>query len=71
MAVKKWFSAVTTRNSRDTIENGLAPARKINGRWYCYQRPLRLILEVLGLKGHSFRSLASGSLAAPKGRQFA
>lgn len=44
---------------------------KINGRWYRYQRPLRLILEVLGLKDHSFRFLASGSLAAPKGRQFA
>jgi hypothetical protein len=25
-------------------------AHKINGRWYCYQRPLRLILEVLDPK---------------------
>jgi hypothetical protein len=53
---------------RNSLWNGRL---KINGRWYRYQRPLRLILEVLGLKGHSFRFPASGSPAAPKDRRFA
>jgi hypothetical protein len=44
---------------------------KINGRWYCYQRPLRLMLEVLCHKGNSFRFLASGSPIAPKDQRLA
>jgi hypothetical protein len=38
----------------------------INGRWYCYQRPLRLMVEVLCHKGNSFRYPASGPLFFPK-----
>jgi hypothetical protein len=44
-------------------------SRKINGRWHCYQRPLRLILEVLCHEGNSFRFPASGSLFLPKDHQ--
>lgn len=44
---------------------------KTNGRWYRYQRPLRLNLEVLGLEGHSFLLPASGSPAVLSDRRFA
>jgi hypothetical protein len=43
---------------------------KINGRWYRYQRPLRLTLEVLGPKAilSAFRRPAP---RRPEGRRFA
>jgi hypothetical protein len=42
-----------------------------NGRWYRYQRPLRLIQDVLCHKGNSFLFPASGSPTVPKDRRFA
>jgi hypothetical protein len=39
---------------------------KINGRWYCYQRPLRLIFGSPLPEGNSFRFPASGLPIVPK-----
>jgi hypothetical protein len=37
-------------DQKQVIAAVMAMPKKINGRWYCYQRPLRLILEVLDPK---------------------
>jgi hypothetical protein len=42
----------------------------INGRWYCYQRPLRLIFGSPLPEGNSFRFRASGSATIPKECRF-
>jgi hypothetical protein len=54
----------------DSIQRNFAinaSPKKVRGRWYCYQRPLRLRLEVLCHKGNSFLFSGVRIIPCPEG----